>query len=182
MWKVCDAMDVLETCRLVLSEMSAGDYPALCEILQDPLVMYAYEGAFSDAEVAAWLEKQLCRYDEHGFGLWAVRLKETGEMVGQCGLTMQDWNGRQVLEVGYLLKRSHWHRGYATEAATGCIAYAFDVLGVAEVCSIIRDTNLPSQHVAARVGMKKVDGIMIKHYRGIVMPHYLYVRHGTAVK
>lgn len=77
-------MDALETCRLVLSEMSAGDYQALCEILQDPLVMYAYEGAFSDAEVAAWLEKQLCRYDEHGFGLWAVRLKETGKWLGSA--------------------------------------------------------------------------------------------------
>ena len=84
--------------------MSAGDYLALCEILQDPLVMYAYEGAFSDAEVAAWLEKQLCRYDEHGFGLWAVRLKIPLEMVFQCGLTMQDWNGDRC-EVWYLLSQ-----------------------------------------------------------------------------
>mgnify|MGYP003254218861 FL=1 len=59
---------------------------------------------------------QLNRYENDGFGLWAVVLEETGEVIGQCGLTMQDLNGEQVLEVGYLLAKDFWHKGYATEA------------------------------------------------------------------
>lgn len=132
---------ILETERLYLRKMTQEDYPALCRMLQDPEVMYAYEHAFSDTEAHDWLDKQLARYAEYGFGLWAVILKETGEMIGQCGLTMQDCNGRQVLEVGYLFCKSYWHKGYATEAATACKNYAFDTLHAEEVYSIIRDTN-----------------------------------------
>ena len=76
----------LETPRLLLREMTPDDYPALCEIMQDDAVMYAYEGAFDEQETQAWLEEQLTRYEQLGFGLWAVVLKETGEMIGQCGL------------------------------------------------------------------------------------------------
>jgi len=106
---------ILETERLVMREMRPSDYPALCKILQDAEVMYAYEHAFGDEEARAWLDRQFQRYREDGFGLWAVVLRETGEMIGQCGLSWQDWNGRQVLEVGYHLQKAFWHRGYATE-------------------------------------------------------------------
>lgn len=81
-------MKILETERLVLRELEPSDYRALCVILQDPDVMYAYEHAFSDAEVAEWLERQLARYAEYGFGLWAVLRKTGGDMIGQCGITM----------------------------------------------------------------------------------------------
>ena len=103
----------LETPRLLLREMTPDDYPALCEIMQDDAVMYAYEGAFDEQETQAWLEEQLTRYEQLGFGLWAVVLKETGEMIGQCGLTLQNWKGKQVLEIGYLFQKAFWHRGYA---------------------------------------------------------------------
>ena len=84
-------------------------------------------------------------------------------MVGQCGLTWQDC-GREspVLEVGYLLEKAAWHKGYATEAAQACRNYAFEQLGAAEVFSIIRDNNLPSQAVARRNGME-VRGQFVKH-------------------
>ena len=88
--------------------------------------MYAYEGALSDDEAQAWLDRQMERYARDGFGLWAVVLKETGAMIGQCGLTYQDADGVRVVEVGYLFRRSFWHRGYATEAARVCRDYAFD--------------------------------------------------------
>lgn len=80
---------ILETERLYLREMEQSDYNSLCRILQDKEVMYAYEGAFSDAETKEWLDRQISRYQKWGFGLWAVILKENGEMIGQCGLTMQ---------------------------------------------------------------------------------------------
>ena len=164
---------IIETNRLSLREMRQTDYPALCKILQDEDVMYAYEGAFNDNEVQEWLDKQIGRYKEFGFGLWAVILKETGEMIGQCGLTMQNYKDNQVPEVGYLFQKAFWHHGYATEAAIACRDYAFDKLNIAEVFSIIRDNNIASQNIAKRNGMTIKDKF-VKHYRRIDMPHYLF--------
>ena len=164
---------ILETQRLILREMTQADLPALRQILQDDETMVAYNGAFDEAETQAWLDRQLARYAQYGFGLWAVVLKQTGDMIGQCGLTMQPWRDEEVLEVGYLFNRAFWHHGYATEAARGCMEYAFDRLGAKEVCSIIRETNQPSRRVAERNGMVLRD-TWVKHYRGVDMPHVRY--------
>ena len=165
---------VLETDRLYLREMNQNDFHSLCKILQDEDTMYAYEGAFSNEEVQEWLDRQISRYQQWKFGLWAVILKETQEMIGQCGLTMQPWKDKEVLAIGYLFERSYWHRGYATEAAKACKKYAFEILKANEVCSIIRDTNIASQNVAVRNGMTKMD-TWTKNYRGVEMPHNRYV-------
>lgn len=165
---------ILETERLYFREMKQTDFNSLCKILQDEDTMYAYEGVFNDNEVHEWLDRQLSRYQKWNFGLWAVILKETGEMIGQCGLTMQPWKETEVLETGYLFNRLYWHKGYATEAANACIKYAFEVLKADEVCSIIRDINIASQNVAIRNGMAITD-TWTKHYQGIDMPHYRYV-------
>jgi len=171
---------ILETDRLYLREMKQSDYASLCSILQDEAVMYAYEGAFSDAEVQAWLEKQVKNYEVYGFGLWAVVLKETHAMIGQCGLTMQVYGDKQVLEVGYLLQKAFWHQGFAAEAAIACRNYAFEKLGTEEVFSIIRDTNIASQNVAKRNGMTVRDEF-VKHYRGVEMPHFVFSVKDTEV-
>ena len=160
---------ILETKRLYLREMNPSDFNSLCRILQDEKAMYAYEGAFSDQEVQEWLDRQIYRYQKWNFGLWAAVLKETDKMIGQCGLTMQQWKDQEVLEIGYLFERSHWHQGYATEAAKAC-----KQLNASEVCSIIRDSNTASQNVAMRNGMVMKDQ-WIKHYKGVDMPHYRYV-------
>ena len=165
---------ILETERLCLREMDQTDFASLCKILQDKNAMDAYEGAFSDEEVQEWLDRQMARYQKWGFGLWAVVLKATNQMIGQCGLTMQPWKEIEVLEIGYLFERAYWHNGYATEAAEACKKYAFEILNAAEVCSIIRDTNIASQNVAVRNGMTIAD-TWIKHYRGADMLHYRYV-------
>lgn len=165
---------ILETKRLYLREMNQADFTSLCRILKDEETMYAYEGAFNDTEVQEWLDRQIMRYKKWGFGLWAVVLKETEEMIGQCGLTMQPWKDSEQLEIGYLFERSHWHKGYAAEAAAACKKYAFEVLDADEVCSIIRDTNAASQKVALGNGMTPAD-TWTKHYRGVDMPHTRYV-------
>lgn len=165
---------IIETDRLLLRELTPDDLPALRRLLQDDQAMVAYEGAFSDAEVQDWLDRQLARYQRWRFGLWAVLLRESGQVIGQCGLTMQPWKGQEVLEIGYLLERAHWHHGYATEAARACKDYAFATLGATEVCSIIRDTNLASQRVALRNGMTPAD-TWTKRYRGVDMPHIRFV-------
>ena len=165
---------ILETERLYLREMTSSDFPSLCKILQDEKAMYAYEGALDDEEAQEWLDRQISRYQKWGFGLWAVILKETGEMIGQCGLSMQPWKEGELLEIGYLFQRVFWHQGFAIEAARACKDYAFEVLDAKEVCSIIRDTNTASKKVAIRNGMEKKD-TWVKHYRGVDMPHERYV-------
>lgn len=165
----------LETERLYMRELMYGDYPALCKILQDEDVMYAYEGAFNDEETHDWLERQINRYSEyeHRYGLWAVVLKESGEMIGQCGITQQDCNEETVFEIGYLFQKAYWHKGYATEAAIACKKYAFNNLDIDEIYSIIRDNNIPSQNVAKRNGMTP-KGKFAKHYRDVFMPHIIF--------
>ena len=164
---------ILETERLWLREMTQADFPDLCAILQDRETMYAYAHAFDDAEAQAWLDKQLGNYAAWGFGLWAVLRRGEDRLIGQCGLTWQDWEGQRVLEVGYLFNRACWHQGYATEAAIACKTYAFEH-GLADtVYSIIRDNNIASQNVARRNGMQPV-GRFVKHYYGIDMPHMVF--------
>jgi len=164
---------ILETSRLVLREMVQADYPALAAILQDEQAMYAYEGAFSDEETQNWLDKNLIRYKDDGFGLWAVVLKSSDEMIGQVGITWQDLDSERVPEIGYLLNRSYWGNGYAIEAVIACKQYGFEQLGFKEIYSIIRDTNTASMNVAIRNGML-IRKQITKHYRGVVMPHYAF--------
>ena len=102
---------VLQTPRLTLRRMTPEDFDALCTILQDERVMYAYDGAFADAQVEQWLANQLRRYREEQVGLWLVELRESGEVIGQCGLTWQQIPDRRVLEVGYLFRYDFWHQG-----------------------------------------------------------------------
>lgn len=169
-------MTVYETARLLTRELTTADLPALKQTLQDEKAMYAYAHAFTEEECRAWLTNQQRRYREDGFGLWALIRKADGQFIGQCGLTMQEFAGTKVVEVGYLLQREYWHQGYASEAARGAKDYAFTQLGVNEVWSIIRDNNLASMNVAIRNGML-VRGKIVKHYYGIDMPHFGFAVH-----
>ncbi len=165
--------EILRTRRLLLREMTEGDIPDLEEMLLDPEVMYAYPHTFTKEDVENRLARQQQRYRQDGFGLWAVVLRSTGEMVGQAGLTWQDCEGQPVLEVGYLLKKRFWHQGYASEAARACRDYAFRVLGAEKVSSIIKTDNLASIRVAQRNGMAR-EKAFTAHYYNVPVPHYLY--------
>ena len=164
---------ILETKRLVLREMRQSDFQDLAEILQNPKVMYAYEHDFSDNDVQIWLNRQIERYKKYGFGLWAIIVKETKEMIGQAGLTMQPYKNTEVLEIGYLLKENFWHYGYAKEAACGCKKYAFEHLKKDKVYSIMKADNLSSIKVAESIGMNKEDEFITQYYNGDML-HFLY--------
>lgn len=171
---------ILETDRLALRQLEKTDFDAWSAVLGDPRVMYAYEHGFSRDEVRQWIYRQQERYAKYGFGLWAVVEKTSGELIGDCGITMQDWNGREVPEIGYHLRRDKWRQGFAIEAAAACREYGFYMLNFPELFSIIRDNNFPSQHVALRNGMA-VRGSFVKHYRGMEMPHLVFsVKRGQA--
>lgn len=115
---------VIENKRIYLREMTVEDLSNLGSILKDEETMYAYEASFTDKQVNSWFEWNLKSYQEHGFGLWAVIDKVTNQFVGQCGLVFSDVEGEQLLEVGYLLNKQFWGKGYAREASSLCLDYA----------------------------------------------------------
>jgi RimJ/RimL family protein N-acetyltransferase len=154
-------------------ELSERNLPDLRAMMQDEQIMYAWEGALSDAEIQAWYEKQLSRYERDKLGIWAAVLKKNTKFIGYCGLLVENIDGVDKLGIAYMYNREYWHNGYAAEAAKSCIRYAFAGLGYEEVVAVVRDTNLPSINVAIRSGMVAKQRI-IKNYRGIDMPHIIF--------
>lgn len=164
---------VTYTERLLLRELEQGDFPDLAALLQDPQVMTAYEHTFTDGDVQEWMDRQRRRYREDGFGLWAVLLRKSGQMIGLTGLTLQPYDKKQVLEIGYLLKKEFWNCGYAREAAQACKEIAFGTLGRQKVYSIIKADNKASMRVAESIGMKKEAEFTARYYAGDRL-HFLY--------
>lgn len=145
---------ILETSRLRLREFSRDDADALALVISDPKTMRFYPAPFDQAGVEQWIERNLRRYVEYGHGLWAMALKSTGELIGDCGLTCQNVDGINELEIGYHVRRDLWRRGLATEAARACRDHGFDHLSAERIISLIRPENLASRRVAEKNGMK----------------------------
>lgn len=194
----------ITTHRCLLRPMDESDFPALCRYLQDAEVMRAWGHAFSDGEVRDWIARQQARYTTPGFGALAIVLRATGELIGQCGLTMQSCQAVNSLlsvaagfaptatgplpgflresgprdlcvpEVGYMLARRHWGKGYATEAARACLRFGFGSLRLSEIFACIKVGNTASRAVAQRLKMRKC-GSYHKEYRGEQMAHELFV-------
>ncbi|EEO27401.2 hypothetical protein OFAG_00554 [Oxalobacter formigenes HOxBLS] len=164
---------VAETGRLLLRELTADDFPGLCRALQDEVVTKVYERTFTDREIRFWLEGQFRNYRDEGFGMWAVVLKESGEMIGHAGIFVSRHGDDEIHEIGYLFEKAYWGNGYATEAVLACRKVAFDILGLEKVYSIIRADNMASRAVARKNGMRVVETV----YRltmGKAIPHYVY--------
>ena len=149
-----DFKKILETERLFLREMNMSDYDALYRVLADPVIMGHYPYAFDESRVRGWIERNMNRYRENGFGLWAVCLKETGEMIGDCGLTLQNINGKMLPEIGYHIRRDCQRRGYAGEAAKAVRDWAFRNTDYPALYSYCKYTNVPSIKTAEAVGMR----------------------------
>lgn len=150
-------MMIIETKRLLLREMTENDFNALYQVLADSDIMMHYPYTFDDARVRGWINKNIERYQTFGFGLWAVCLKETGEMIGDCGLTMQVINGQIKPEIGYHLRADKQRKGYAKEAAIAVRDWTFHHTPFNMVYSYMRDTNEPSIKTAISYGCKQVD-------------------------
>jgi RimJ/RimL family protein N-acetyltransferase len=147
---------ILVTERLELRELTAEDVPFLTGLLTDPQVMYAWPRPYTSGEVGAWIDRQRERYRRDGCGYWLASDRRLGLPVGQAGLMRSDVAGTSQLGLGYIFDRAHWGRGYASEAARGCVSYAFERLGQQRVIALIRPENGPSRAVAGRLGMRLV--------------------------
>ncbi|MBO4524899.1 MAG: GNAT family N-acetyltransferase [Ruminococcus sp.] len=144
---------VLETKRLLLREMNTHDHQALFLVLGDPETMLHYPYTFDMQRVNDWIERNMVRYQNDGFGLWAVCLKETGELIGDCGLTLQNINGEILPEIGYHIRRDCQRKGYAGEAAKAVRDLAFQNTDYPTLYSYCKYTNVPSIKTAESIGM-----------------------------
>jgi RimJ/RimL family protein N-acetyltransferase len=146
-------MAVLETSRLILREFVPKDAEALARVICDRETMRFYPAPFVRSEADEWIARNCQRYEEHRHGLWAMDLKSTGEMIGDCGITVQKVDGEGLQEIGYHVRRDLWGHGLATEAARACRDYGFTRLDAPFLISLIRPENVASWRVAERNGM-----------------------------
>ena len=148
---------ILETERLLLRELTYDDFDALYAVLADSDIMQHYPYTFDEARVRNWIARNMERYQKDGFGLWAVVRKDSGEVIGDCGITMQPINGQWLPEIGYHIRADQQRKGYASEAAAACVRYAFEHFRFPAVYSYMKYTNIPSQKTAMRIGMTFVE-------------------------
>ncbi|HUG08173.1 MAG TPA: GNAT family N-acetyltransferase [Acidimicrobiia bacterium] len=139
------------TDRLRFREYTSEDLNFVSDLFSDGRARQFYPTMGDEARHRSWIDWNLASYRDHGFGLWVIELLDGAAQLGDCGLTFQDVAGIKMLEVGYHLVEEHRGRGYATEAAAVCLDYAFDVVSVETVCSIVDPRNEPSISVAARI-------------------------------
>nr|WP_246223735.1 GNAT family N-acetyltransferase [Pseudarthrobacter psychrotolerans] len=135
--------------------MTDADLDNMTALLGDPEVMRFYPAPRSQEEAASWIRWNQENYAEHGYGLWIVETHD-GEFIGDCGLTWQQVNAAQKLEVGYHVRSDLQGLGFATEAATACRDYAREHIEATELIAIIHPDNRASERVAEKIGMHRV--------------------------
>ena len=145
---------ILDTKRLFLREMDMDDLDSLYAVLSDREIMKHYPYVFDEERVRSWIERNMNRYSENGFGLWAVCLKETGEMIGDCGLTLQNIDGEMLPEIGYHIRKDQQKKGYAKEAASAVRDWAFENTSYPALYSYCKYTNVGSYKTAESIGMR----------------------------
>jgi RimJ/RimL family protein N-acetyltransferase len=157
------AAPVLETERLWLRGWQPSDSDPYAAMAADPEVM-RYVGGVLDP-VESW--RQMALFAGHwalrGYGLWALERKEDGALIGRAGL----WNpeGWPGLEIGWMLARDAWGRGYATEAARAAMDWAWTVLGSERLISLIDPQNAASIRVAERLGQRRMGSETVRERR-----------------
>lgn len=163
----------LETERLNLRYITQDDFEELKIILKDKDVMYAWEYDFTDNDVQEWIDKNLEHYKKYNLGFFIMSENKTGNIIGQAALEPDTIEGKQYYEIGYILKKEYWHKGYATEMANALKEYAFNTLKLNEVIFEIRPNNLLSCKVAETLEAE-ICGEFIKNVRSRKMTHLIY--------
>jgi RimJ/RimL family protein N-acetyltransferase len=143
----------LETTRLWLRPYLETDVEDAVRVLGDAQTMSFYARPYSTDEVLALIRKSMETYRLHRFGLFAVVERSTGDYVGDCGITIQEVDGRNEHEVGYRIGRRHWGQGYAVEAGQAVVKYGFEALGLNRLCSYMASDHHQSRRVAEKLGM-----------------------------
>ncbi|WP_300599482.1 glutamine-hydrolyzing GMP synthase, partial [uncultured Helicobacter sp.] len=137
----------------------------------------AWGQGFSKKQSQEWLDKQLAHYQQYGFGIWAIIEKQSGAIIGNAGLNHTEISlkgkTQKIVEIGYLLHRDFWGKGYGSEVARMCVKYGFETLGLEEVYCLIKEDNKASIKVAKRLEMELI-GKHIKNYKGKELSHCVF--------
>jgi ribosomal-protein-alanine N-acetyltransferase len=149
-------MTPIETERLRLRPFhdDASDLDAMLAVLGDARSMRYHPAPFDRERVRGWIERQLERYERDGFGLLVIEDRSTGELIGDCGPTVQEADGESFVELGWHVLRARQGQGVATEAGAACRDAAFASLDAPFLISLIRPENQPSRRVAEKLGFE----------------------------
>lgn len=147
---------MIETKRLIFREYTYDDYDDLHEILSDPETMKHYPKQYDDEKIRYWITWNLDNYKKYGFGLWALILKDTGEFIGDCGITMQNIDGQILPEIGYHISKKYWRQGYGKEAAQAVRDWGFENRDFDALYSYMKYTNEGSYKLAEANGMTRI--------------------------
>ncbi len=147
---------MFETKRLILREWKDEDIAPFAAMNQDPKVMEFFPATLSLDETKALVERIRQHFKTHGFGLFAVEIKETGEFIGFVGLMTPTFEAHftPCVEIGWRIASAHWKQGYATEAAKMVLHMALEKYGLKEVVSFTAAINLPSIAVMKKIGLQ----------------------------
>ena len=172
----------ITTERLVLRDWDDRDLGPFAALCADPTVMEHFPSTLSSAEATEFVDRARRCWQVHGYGLWAVELRTgdptaDGQFVGYVGLAPGDAAGAGLVEVGWRLAATHWGNGYAPEAATHALAWAFLSLGLDEVVSFTTVGNVRSQRVMAKIGMVRDPARDFDHPHVDRTTHPALVRH-----
>lgn len=140
------------TSRLVLRRFTLADLPTLHAILSDPVTMQFWPAPFDLAATERWVQRSLDAY-ANGFGRYALILKNSGALIGDAGLMHIDVNGNPENDLGYILDKSYWGQGLATEAAASILEYG-KYLGLTRIVASMETKHLASRRVAEKVGFR----------------------------
>lgn len=148
-------MTVIETDRLIIREYSEADIEDLFAIMSDPITMSFWPSPFTFDHVTDWVKRNIQNYHDLGFGRWAIILKETNQLIGDCGLMRTHIDGKLENDLGYIIDHKFWNRGYALEAVRACKNYAFAHLKLKRLCANMPIDHARSANVAIKIGMSQ---------------------------
>ena len=155
---------IIRTERLTLREFEPGDYDAVYKMISDPVTMSHYPKPYDMRGAHRWVDWNIRNYAQTGLGWWAMELSDTGEFVGDCGVTPQMIDGKTLPELGYHIDKKFWRRGYGKEAAQAVLDYVFSNTEHTVIYSYMTAENTASFSLAESVGMQKIKEFHDDHY------------------
>lgn len=148
-------MRVIETERLSLRHLSADDTEFILELLNEPswILNIGDRGVRTDADARLYIMNgPVASYEQFGFGLYLVELKESGVPIGICGLLKRD--SLEEIEIGFAFLPRFWSQGYAYESASAVMDYGRNVLGLTRIVAVTTLDNQSSIKVLEKIGLR----------------------------
>jgi ribosomal-protein-alanine N-acetyltransferase len=144
----------IETKRLLIRSIIPTDAPFLAKLWTDPIVTKYMGGPRTYDDIYEEFTKDAQDTIKPKIDLWPVIEKSTGSIIGHCGILDKDIENEIEYELIYVIAKSYWGKGYATEAANNIKNFAFHQLGLKRIICLIDPQNKASQRVALKVGLQ----------------------------